>query len=112
MAEPVPPKVIKHQEMSWTVWDRWILGNNPTVGELIQWLKDKGLKVYSISCGNALLFNDMFSSHKERIVRKIVDLGREVARLEIPSYRRHLDVVIACEDEKDNDDVDIPLVSI
>ncbi|XP_045793864.1 ubiquitin-activating enzyme E1 1-like [Trifolium pratense] len=112
MAEPVPPKVIKHQEMSWTVWDRWTLGNNPTVGELIQWLKDKGLKVYSISCGNALLFNDMLKSHKERMDRKIGDLGREVARLEIPSYRRHLDVVVACEDEKDDDDVDIPLVSI
>ncbi|GAU33251.1 hypothetical protein TSUD_333740 [Trifolium subterraneum] len=111
MAEPVPPKVIKHQETSWTVWDRWTLGNDPTVKELIQWLEDKGLKAYSISCGNALLFNEMLSSHRDRMDRKIGDLGREVARLEIPSYRRHLDVVVACEDEKDND-VDIPLVSI
>ncbi|MCI18275.1 ubiquitin-activating enzyme E1 1-like, partial [Trifolium medium] len=79
MAEPVPPKVIKHQSTSWTVWDRWTLGNDPTVGELIQWLEDKGLKTYSISCGNALLFNIMLSSHRERMDRKIGDLGREVA---------------------------------
>ncbi|PNY08188.1 ubiquitin-activating enzyme E1 1-like protein [Trifolium pratense] len=111
MAEPVPPKVIKHQETSWTVWDRWTLGNNPTLRELIQWLKDKGLKAYSISCGNCLLFNSMFPRHKERMDRTIADLGREVAKLEIPLYRRHLDVVVACEDEEDND-VDIPLVSI
>ncbi|CAJ2640355.1 unnamed protein product [Trifolium pratense] len=111
MAEPVPPKVIKHQETSWTVWDRWTLGNNPTLRELIQWLKDKGLKAYSISCGNCLLFNSMFPRHKERMDRTIADLGREVAKLEIPLYRHHLDVVVACEDEEDND-VDIPLVSI
>ncbi|CAI8596979.1 unnamed protein product [Vicia faba] len=111
MAEPVPPKVIKHQELSWTVWDRWTLGNNPTLREVLQWLKAKGLNAYSISCGNCLLYNSMFPRHKERIDKKIVDLGREVAKLEIPPYRRHLDVVIACEDEDDND-VDIPLVSI
>ncbi|KAK2440690.1 E1 ubiquitin-activating protein [Trifolium repens] len=111
MAEPVPPKVIKHKETSWTVWDRWTLGNNPTLRELIKWLKDKGLTAYSISCGNVLLFNTMFSRHKERMDRKIVDLGREVAKLEIPEYRRHMDVVVACEDEEDND-VDIPLVSV
>jgi ubiquitin-activating enzyme E1 len=111
MAEPVPPKVIKHKETSWTVWDRWTMGNNPTLRELIKWLKDKGLTAYSISCGNVLLFNTMFSRHKERMDRKIVDLGREVAKLEIPEYRRHMDVVVACEDEEDND-VDIPLVSV
>jgi ubiquitin-activating enzyme E1 len=29
----------------------------------------------------------------------------------VPSYRRHLDVVVACEDDDDND-VDVPLVSV
>ncbi|MCI03316.1 ubiquitin-activating enzyme E1 1-like [Trifolium medium] len=107
MAEPVPPKVIKHQEMSWTIWDRWTLANDPTLRELIQWLKDKGLNAYSISCGNVLLFNKLSSRHIERMDRKIGDLARSY----IPSYRHHLDVVVACDDEKDND-VDIPLVSI
>jgi ubiquitin-activating enzyme E1 len=45
IAEPVPAKVIKHQDLSWTVWDRWTLGNNPTLRELIKWLKDKGLQL-------------------------------------------------------------------
>ncbi|XP_062172373.1 ubiquitin-activating enzyme E1 1 isoform X2 [Alnus glutinosa] len=111
MAEPVPPKVIKHQNTSWTVWDRWILKGNPTLRELIQWLKEKGLFAYSISCGSCLLYNSMFPRHKDRMDKKMVDLAREVAKVELPAYRRHLDVVVACEDEEDND-IDIPQISI
>ncbi|MFQ6655974.1 hypothetical protein Gotur_026281 [Gossypium turneri] len=111
MAEPVPPKVIKHGDMSWTVWDRWILRDNPTLRELIQWLKDKGLNAYSISYGSCLLYNSMFPRHRERMDKKVVDLAREVAKAELPRNRKHLDVVVACEDDDDND-VDIPQVSI
>ena len=111
MAEPVPPKIIKHQDMSWTVWDRWILGNNPTLRELLEWLKAKGLNAYSISCGSCLLYNSMFPRHKDRMDKKVADLAREVAKFEILAYRRHLDVVVACEDDEDND-IDIPQISI
>ncbi|KAH6810535.1 ubiquitin-activating enzyme 1 [Perilla frutescens var. frutescens] len=111
MAEPVPPKVVKHQNMSWTVWDRWIIKNNPTLRELLKWLSDKGLNAYSISFGSCLLYNSMFTRHKDRMDKKIVDLVRDVAKVELPPYRNHVDVVVACEDEDDND-VDIPQVSI
>ncbi|XP_068667888.1 ubiquitin-activating enzyme E1 1-like isoform X2 [Aristolochia californica] len=111
MAEPVPPKVIKHREMEWTVWDRWVIKQNVTLRELLEWLKEKGLNAYSISCGTCLLYNSMFPKHKERMERKVVDLAREIAKVEIPLYRRHLDVVVACEDDDDND-IDIPLISI
>lgn len=111
MAEPVPPKVIKHGDMSWTVWDRWILRDNPTLRELIKWLKDKGLNAYSISYGSCLLYNSMFPRHRERMDKKVVDLAREVAKAELPPNRRHLDVVVACEDDEDND-IDIPQISI
>lgn len=111
IAEPVPPKVIKHQDMSWTVWDRWIIRENLTLRGLLQWLKNKGLNAYSISCGTCLLYNSMFTKHKERMDKKVADLARDIAKVEVPPYRRHLDVVVACEDEED-DDVDIPLISI
>ncbi|GAU31056.1 hypothetical protein TSUD_214920 [Trifolium subterraneum] len=111
IAEPVPAKVIKHQDLSWTVWDRWIIKDNPTLRELLDWLRAKGLNAYSISCGSCLLYNSMFPRHKDRMDRKVVDLARDVAKMEIPSYRRHIDVVVACEDDDDND-IDIPQVSI
>ncbi|KAI9118197.1 hypothetical protein K1719_010529 [Acacia pycnantha] len=111
MAEPVPPKVFKHQDMSWTVWDRWILKDNPTLRQLLDWLKEKGLNAYSISCGSCLLYNSMFPRHKDRMDKKMVDLAREVAKVDLPAYRHHLDVVVACEDDDDND-IDIPQISI
>ncbi|KAL4558393.1 hypothetical protein LXL04_036593 [Taraxacum kok-saghyz] len=111
MAEPVPPKTIKHRDMTWTVWDRWTIKGNPTLKELIKWLSDKGLDAYSISCGSCLLYNSMFPRHKERMDKKVVDLARDVAKMEIPGYRRHLDLMVACEDDEEND-VDIPQVSV
>ncbi|XP_044473495.1 ubiquitin-activating enzyme E1 1-like [Mangifera indica] len=111
IAEPVPPKVVKHQDLSWTVWDRWILRDNPTLRELLKWLQDKGLSAYSISFGSCLLFNSMFPKHKDRMDKKLVDLVRDVAKAELPPYRKHFDVVVACEDEDDND-IDIPQISI
>ncbi|KAL9152883.1 hypothetical protein ABFS82_10G011800 [Erythranthe guttata] len=111
MAEPVPTKVIKYQDMSWSVWDRWVLKGSPTLRELLQWLKNKGLNAYSISFGSCLLFNSMFPKHKERMDKKMVDLVKDVAKFELPPYRSHFDVVIACEDDEDND-VDIPQVSV
>ncbi|THU68302.1 hypothetical protein C4D60_Mb08t02470 [Musa balbisiana] len=112
MAEPVPPNVMKHRDMSWTIWDRWIVKGDLTLRELLRWLKDKGLNAYSISSGTSLLYNSMFPRHSNRMDRKVVDLIKEVAKVEVPPYRRHVDVVVACEDDKDGDDVDIPLVSI
>ncbi|RWV88412.1 hypothetical protein BHE74_00039323, partial [Ensete ventricosum] len=112
MAEPVPPNVMKHRDRSWTIWDRWIVKGDLTLRELLGWLKDKGLNAYSISSGTSLLYNSMFSRHNNRMDRKVVDLIKEVAKVEVPLYRRHVDVVVACEDDKDGEDVDIPLVSI
>ncbi|MCL7047795.1 hypothetical protein MKW94_003588 [Papaver nudicaule] len=69
--QSLPPKVFKHRDMAWTVWDRWVLSDNPTLRELMQWLKDMGLNAYSISCGTSLLFNSLFP---------------------ISPYRRHVDL--------------------
>ncbi|KAL2509840.1 Ubiquitin-activating enzyme E1 2 [Forsythia ovata] len=110
MAEPVPPKVIEHQDMGWTVWDRWILRDNLTVRELLQWLKNKGLNAYSITYGKFSLYR-MDPRHKKRMDRKLVDLVREVRKAELPPHWRHFDVVVICEDDAGND-VDIPRISI
>ncbi|KAL5709791.1 E1 ubiquitin-activating enzyme [Ranunculus cassubicifolius] len=112
MAEPVPPRVIKHKELRWTVWDRWVLKGNPTLKELLQWVNAKGgLNAYSVSCGQCVLYNSMDSRHSDRLDKKVADLARNVANLVVPSYRKHFDIVVACEDEDEND-IDIPLVSI
>lgn len=111
ISEPFRPPVTKYRNMRWTVWNRWSIKGNITVAELLKWLSDKGLNAYSISCGNALLYNTMFPRHKDRLSRKIADVAKEVAKVDIPEYRKHVDVVVACEDDNGND-IDIPLISI
>ncbi|WVZ56606.1 hypothetical protein U9M48_007104 [Paspalum notatum var. saurae] len=111
ISEPLPPTVIKHQDLSWTVWDRWSIKGDITVAELLKWLSEKGLRAYSVSSGTSLLYNIMLPRHKDRLSRKIADVAREVAKVDIPEYKKHLDVVVACEDNNGND-IDIPLISI
>jgi ubiquitin-activating enzyme E1 len=111
MAEPVPPKTVCHGNASWTIWDRWIIEGDVTLREVWIGLSAKGLTAYSISCSRSLLYNNTFPRHQERLERKVAELAHEVAKVEVPSYRRYLDVVAGCEDEEGND-VDMPLISI
>lgn len=111
MAEPVAPKVFKHEDLKWSVWDRWVISQNMTVSELLEWFQEKGLTAYIVSCGQSLLYNNIFPRHRDRLNRKLLDLAREIAKLKIPPTRHHFDIVVACEDE-DGNDVDVPLVSL
>nr|XP_043622277.1 ubiquitin-activating enzyme E1 1-like [Erigeron canadensis] len=111
LAEPVLPKVIKHRDMKWTEWDRWTIEGNPTLRELIKWLADKGLDAYSISFGRWMLYMSMNPDHEPRMDRKMVDLAQDASKIEIPPCRRHLDLIVACEDEESND-IDIPCLSV
>ena len=64
-----------------------------------------------MSCGQSLLYNNIFPKHKERLGKKMSELVCTIAKVEIPERRKHFDVVVACEDE-DGEDLDVPLVSI
>lgn len=87
--------------------------DNPTLKELLLLLKSKGLSDCSISYGSCLLYNSMIPSHdhEDRLDQKMVNLVRELAKAELPPYRRHFDIVVICEDDEDND-VDIPQISV
>lgn len=111
IAEPIPPKKIAHGELSWSLWDRWVIEGDITVTELLQWFQDKGLTAYSVSCGQSLIYNNIFPKHKERLGKKVSEVVRDVAKLTVPATRNHFDIVVACEDEE-GEDVDCPLVSI
>ena len=74
-------------------------------------LQARGLEAYSISCGQSLLYNNIFPKHKDRLPKHMSELVQTVAKTAIPAYRSHFDVVVACEDE-DGEDMDVPLVSI
>ena len=78
---------------------------------MLKWFEDRGLIAYSISCGQSLLYNNIFPKHQERLGKKMSELVVTVAKQEVPADRKHFDVVVACEDEE-GEDLDVPLVSI
>ncbi|KAG1679642.1 hypothetical protein FOA52_006159 [Chlamydomonas sp. UWO 241] len=111
MCEPIAPKSLKHENLAWSLWDRWTLVGDLTVAEVLAWFEAKNLRAYSISCGQSLLYNNIFPKHKDRLDKTMSSLVGTVAKMEIPAWRDHFDVVVACEDEND-EDIDVPLVSI
>jgi ubiquitin-activating enzyme E1 len=78
---------------------------------VLNWFETRGLRAYSISCGQSLLYNDIFPKHRERLDKKMSELVVSVAKQELSPDRRHFDVVVACEDQE-GEDLDVPLVSI
>mmetsp|Transcript_6335 Transcript_6335/g.17708 ORF Transcript_6335/g.17708 Transcript_6335/m.17708 type:complete len:697 (+) Transcript_6335:1459-3549(+) len=110
-SEPIAPKQFKFMDMQWSMWDRWTLKGDLTVQEVLDWFLQRKLTAYSISCGQALLYNNIFPKHKDRLGKKMSALVKTVAKIDIPDYRKHFDVVVACEDDE-GEDLDVPLVSI
>ena len=37
MAEPIPPKQFTFGDLSWTLWDRWVLEGDLTVQQVLDW---------------------------------------------------------------------------
>ena len=110
-SEPIGPLTAKHGEMSWSLWDRWVIEGDLTVAQLLEWFEAKGLTAYSVSCGQSLIYNNIFPKHKDRLPKLLSVVVTEVAKLTIPETRNHFDIVVACEDAE-GEDVDVPLVSI
>lgn len=79
--------------------------------EIIDHFEKMELQAYSISFGAALLYNNIFPKHNERLGKRLSELTKTVAKVDLPSWRRHFDVVVACEDNE-GEDVDVPLLSI
>ena len=111
MAEPVESKFVEFNDMKWSLWDRWVIQGDVTVQELLDWFTERKLVAYSISCGPTMLYNMLFPKHKDRLPKKVSTVVQEIAKTSLPESRMYIDLVVACEDEEEND-VDVPLVSI
>ena len=111
MAEPKPPVTVEFNGLKWSLWDRWVLEGDLTVQQVLDWFKNKNMDAYSISCGSSLLYNSLFPKHKERLGQSMLEVAKTVAKLEVKDWENSFDVVVAVEDEDEND-VDVPLVTI
>jgi len=111
MSQPALPKITKHANLSWSVWDRWVINGNITVQDLFNWLEARGLDASFVVYGRSLIYSSLYPRHKERFVKTVVELVKDVNKIELPLKRRHIDISVDCEDE-DGNEVNVPPITI
>jgi hypothetical protein len=53
---------------------------SPACLQVLDWFEARGMTAYSISCGQSLLYNNLFLKHQERLGKKMSDLVVTVRR--------------------------------
>jgi hypothetical protein len=58
--------------------------------QVLDWFSERKMSVYSVSCGSALLYNNIFPKHKERLNKRMSELvrGRRAQDRCITAYRK------------------------
>jgi hypothetical protein len=63
--------------------------SRPCIKELLDWFEAKELTAYSVSCGQSLIYNNIFPKHKDRMDKKISGLaGGSLRRSTRPTVNR------------------------
>ncbi len=92
------------------IWDRYEVGNL-TIQELIDYFKEKGLSVLSLSHGVSFLYGAWFPSAKTRLPMKITEVIEQVTKKPLPPHAKELIVEVLVEDENE-EDVDVPYIKV
>lgn len=92
------------------IWDRYEVGNI-TIQELIDYFKEKGLSVLSLSHGVSFLYGAWFPSAKTRLPMKITEVIEQVTKKPLPEHAKELIVEVLVEDENE-EDVDVPYIKV
>ena len=113
-SEPLPP--VKHyfQGKRWTLWDRHIVENQPTLIEFLDDFKKRfGLDVTMITSGVLILFSDLLPNPKleQRKSMKLNEIYESISEQKLSPSRKLLELEISLENkETGEDDFEFPTV--
>lgn len=113
-SEPIAAPKNKYGETEWTLWDRFVFENNPTLREIIDWFqKEHKLDVSMVSQGVSMLWSSFIGKKKsdERLPLRFSNLVELVSKKPIPPHAKQLVTEVMVTDEE-GEDVEVPFLVV
>ncbi|KAG8956770.1 hypothetical protein FRC04_000248 [Tulasnella sp. 424] len=114
-SEPIAAPKKKYGSTEWTLWDRFVFDNNPTLDEIMTWFKkNHGLDVTMVSQGVSMLWSSWTNQAKSKERRKMPmrQLIETVSKTVVPATTKQVVVEVMAEDPsiQTEDDNGVPIV--
>ncbi|KAG9000623.1 hypothetical protein FRB94_009580 [Tulasnella sp. JGI-2019a] len=113
-SEPIQAPKRKYGETEWTLWDRFVFENDPTLESIIKFFKEKhNLEISMVSQGVSMLWQSYLApaKSKERLKLNMRKLVETVSKKPIPPTTKQLTVEVMAMDEE-GEDVEIPFLVV
>ncbi|KAL7421709.1 E1 ubiquitin-activating protein [Cryptotrichosporon argae] len=113
-SEPIAAAKNKYNDKEWTLWDRFEISGNPTLGEIVEWFQtEHKLELQMVSQGVSMLWSSFMPPKKanERMAKPITELVAEVSKKALEPWQKSLLVEVMADDES-GEDVEVPYLLI
>ncbi|XP_006459927.1 hypothetical protein AGABI2DRAFT_191711 [Agaricus bisporus var. bisporus H97] len=113
-SEPIAAPKHKYGNTEWTLWDRFVFDNNPTLQDIVSWFRtNHNLEVGMVSQGVSMLWSSFVGKKKsqERLPLKFSNLVELVSKKPIPPHVKQLVTEVMVSDE-DGEDVEVPFLVV
>ncbi|KAF5393762.1 hypothetical protein D9757_000269 [Collybiopsis confluens] len=113
-SEPIAAPKLKYGTTEWTLWDRFVFKNDPTLKEIVDYFQNEHkLEVAMVSAGVSMLWSSFIGKKKseERLPMKFSKLVEHVSKKPVSPNVKSFTVEVMVMDEE-GEDVEVPFIVV